>query len=191
MVIFVAIIMNIRGIIACILISLSYFTPTFSQNSTNSKGDIRGFVYNASNGDRLNGAGVSVFKVQSTANNGQKVLQFVRMVYADAEAFYALTGLEESVYVVQVSFPGFDTLLTEISVKNGSNARFDAYMSRIEKMDVIEIEAKGKPKETKVGATTIEGKTIYKMPAIGAFPPCSFNSYNAHISFIHIRIIIF
>ncbi len=170
MVIFVAIIMNIRGIIACILISLSYFTPTFSQNSTNSKGDIRGFVYNASNGDRLNGAGVSVFKVQSTANNGQKVLQFVRMVYADAEAFYALTGLEESVYVVQVSFPGFDTMLNELTVKNGSNARFDAYLSRIEKMDVIEIEAKGKPKETKVGSTTIEGKTIYKMPAIGAEP---------------------
>jgi len=162
--------MNIRGIIACIIASLSFFTPCISQNSANSKGDIRGFVYNGSNGDRLNGASVSVFKVKASTNNGPKDLDYIRSVYADAEAYYALTGLDESVYIVQVSFPGFDTLLNEITVKNGSNARFDAYLSRIEKMEVIEIEAKSKPKETKVAVTTIEGKSIYRMPAIGAEP---------------------
>lgn len=146
----------------CIIFGFSQ-TLLGQEAGTPTKGDIRGFVYNSGNGDRLTGASVSVI----TAGSNPK---FIRTIFADGEGYYALTGLTAGKYVVIFTNPTFDTLFSEQTVNAGRNVRLDAYLNRIENMGAVDIEVKAKPRDAKVGVTNIEGKTIYKMPAMGAEP---------------------
>ncbi len=127
------------------------------------KGDIRGFVYNSGNGDRLAGTSVSVIAA------GEKP-KFIRTIFSDGEGYYALTGLLSGKYILIFTNTSFDTLFSEQTVTAGRNVRYDAYLTRVESMGAVDIEVKAKPKDAKVGVTNIEGKTIYKMPAMGAEP---------------------
>lgn len=124
--------------------------PVFSQT-----GDIRGFIYNADNGDRISGA-----TVQTTADN--------RVVFSDADGYFSLTKMLTGKHIVIVTANGFDTALAEITVFAGSNTKSDFYLKRISTMDEINIEGRRKKEIPTVGGTPIEPRQIYKLPTVGA-----------------------
>jgi hypothetical protein len=129
----------------------------FDEPSSATTGDIRGFVYNAENGDRISGASVYVLQGKRTATT-------------DADGFFAITNLAKGTYSLQCYLPGFDTLTTEVKVVIGANARRDFFMTAVQRIGSVEITAKAKSKEVQVATQTIDAKTLSKMPAVGAEP---------------------
>lgn len=73
-------------------------------------GDIRGFVYNAENGDRLGNAQVFV--------SPEDVL-----TQTDEDGFFAVTKLTPGEYTVVCFKNGFDTFIKQVTVYPGANAK--------------------------------------------------------------------
>lgn len=114
------------------------------------KSDIRGFVYDAINGDRIVGASFLAVKNDSDPAEIQKGLDY-RAVLSDNDGYYALTGLSVGEYLVRISIVGYDTLLEKVQVKAGSNTKKDFYINKIASMGEVSISVKAKAKESQVG----------------------------------------
>jgi hypothetical protein len=134
----------------------------------NGKSDIRGFIYEEGNGDRMVGAGV--FCVGEGVNKSTPGSTDVRAVLTDNDGYFALTGLTPGNYYVRVSMAGFDTLIEKVVVKLGANTKKDFYINRIASIGEVNITVRSKAKEAQVSVTTVDAKTIAKMPAVGAEP---------------------
>ena len=133
-----------------------------------SKSDIRGFIYDANNGDRIVGA--NILCVSEGAGKTSPLGDEVRAVMTDNDGYFALTGLQPGNYYVRISMGGFDTLIEKVPVKLGANTKKDFYINRIASMGEVNISVKSKAKEAQVAVTTVDAKTIAKMPAVGAEP---------------------
>lgn len=116
-------------------------------------GDIRGFVYNSENGDRLAGAQVIV----STTTRG---------CISDADGYYTVAKLTPGKYILVAIMNGYDTTFAEVTVFSSANSKADFYLKRIA-MEEVRIEAKRK-KEGAILGNPIEPKQIYKIPTVGA-----------------------
>ncbi|MEY4709374.1 MAG: hypothetical protein RIS28_506, partial [Bacteroidota bacterium] len=138
----------------------------FSQSS---KSDIRGFVYDAINGDRIVGASLLAVKNVTDPAEAPSSADY-RSVLSDNDGYFALTGLSVGEYLVRISITGYDTLIEKVQVKAGSNSKKDFYINKIASMGEVTISVKAKAKESQVGVTTVDAKTISKMPAVGAEP---------------------
>jgi hypothetical protein len=138
----------------------------FSQSS---KSDIRGFVYDAINGDRIVGASLLAVKNVTDPAEAPSSADY-RSVLSDNDGYFALTGLSVGEYLVRISITGYDTLIEKVQVKAGSNSKKDFYINKIASMGEVTISVKAKAKEAQVGVTTVDAKTISKMPAVGAEP---------------------
>ena len=128
------------------------------------KGDVRGFVYNAENGDRLVGATVWIPEINRAPSvRGRSIL-------ADADGFYALTGIPAGDYTLVSTAPGFDTAYFDIVVRAASNTKQDIYLHGGRQIEVVEITARANRKQTLVGATNIDPKAIARLPSVGGEP---------------------
>ena len=103
-------------------------TPILGQAQT-AKSDIRGFVYDADNGDRSVAAVVTAVKDQSDGT-------VVRSILSDNDGYYALTGLTPGDYWVRVSHAGFDTLYEKVKVSAGLNTKKDSMVRSLETKDL-------------------------------------------------------
>jgi len=128
------------------------------------KGDVRGFVYNSENGDRLAGAQVWIPEINRAPSvRGRSIL-------ADADGFFALTGIVAGSYTLMATAPGFDTLSFEILVRAGANTKQDIYLHGGQLIEQVEITARANRKQTLVGATNIDPKAIARLPSVGGEP---------------------
>lgn len=119
-------------------------------------GDIRGFVYNADNGDRIAGA-----MVQTLGDS--------RLVFTDADGYYSLSKMLPGKHVILVTATGYDTSLAEVTVVAGTNSKADHYLKRITSLEEVRIEARRK-RDDKITANPIDPKKILKMPSVGGEP---------------------
>ena len=127
-------------------------------------GDVRGFIYNEQSGDRMPGATVYIVEAN-------------RAAISDQDGFYALTNIKTGNVHVICYAAGFDTILIpNLTVFPGSNVKKDFFLSpsdkegNIGKIDQVDIIAKGKNKNPNISVQSVDAKTIYKMPAVGAEP---------------------
>ncbi|MBM3439195.1 MAG: hypothetical protein FJX91_08725, partial [Bacteroidetes bacterium] len=150
-----------------IILIMCVVIPTLLMGQA-SKSDIRGFVYDANNGDRIVGA--NILCVNEGASKSTLTGNAVRVVMTDNDGYFALTGLPPGNYYVRISMGGFDTFIEKVPVKLGANTKKDFYINRIASMGVVNITVKSKAKEAQVSVTTVDAKTISKMPAVGAEP---------------------
>ncbi|MEY3861235.1 MAG: CarboxypepD reg-like domain, partial [Bacteroidota bacterium] len=140
------------GMMRRILLVLCAIVPAILIGQ-NAKSDIRGFIYDANNGDRLVGA--SVFCVGENANKAVPGSGDIRSVLTDNDGYFALTGLSVGNYFVRISMSGFDTLIEKVAVKLGSNTKKDFYINRIASIGEVNISVRSKAKEAQVSVTTV------------------------------------
>ncbi|MFZ9970101.1 MAG: TonB-dependent receptor [Bacteroidia bacterium] len=128
------------------------------------KGDVRGFVYNSENGDRLAGAQVWIPEINRAPSvRGRSIL-------ADADGFFALTGIVAGSYTLMATAPGFDSMSFENLVRAGANTKQDIYLHGGQLIEQVEITARANRKQTLVGATNIDPKAIARLPSVGGEP---------------------
>lgn len=132
---------------------LTIFTSVILRGQT---GDIRGFVYNSDNGDRISGA-----MVQTVGDS--------RLVFSDADGYYSLSKMLPGKHIIIVTAVGFDTSVAEVTVIASSNTKADHYLKKIKSMDEVVIEARRK-RDDQVTANPIDPAKILKMPTIGGEP---------------------
>ncbi|MDA0943058.1 MAG: TonB-dependent receptor [Bacteroidetes bacterium] len=143
------------------LFCLATSASLFAQSD---KGDVRGFVYNADNGDRLAGALVWIPEINRAPSvRGRSIL-------ADGDGFYALTGIPAGEYTLVATAPGFDTAYFEILVRPAANTKQDIYLHGGQQIEEVEIIARANRKQTLVGATNIDPKAIGRLPSVGGEP---------------------
>ncbi len=136
--------------------------PLSAQSQT-AKSDIRGFVYDADNGDRIAGAILTAVLTLPNAITS-------RTISSDNDGYFALSSLPIGSYWVRVGVDGFDTLYEKVIVNQGVNTKHDFFIHKIASIDAVTISVNRKLRDAQVGVTGIEAKTIYKMPSIGAEP---------------------
>ena len=128
------------------------------------KGDIRGFVYSAENGDRIGAATVAVFgKVNSE-------LSISGITQTDNDGFFAITSLDPGIYQVVCYKGGFDTLLNKADVKPGANAKRDFYLTQVKTMEQVEIKVSSRPKTAQIATQQVDAKMLSKLPSVGGAP---------------------
>ncbi len=120
-------------------------------------GDIRGFVYNNQNGDRVSGAQILI--VEEAA-----------VTQSETDGFYAIPKLKPAEYFLVAIKPGFDTLVVQINVRSGGNTKKDLFMTPILAMQEIEISAKAQRKDAQVAVQSFDAKILAKLPSVGAEP---------------------
>lgn len=127
-------------------------------------GDVRGFIYNEQTGDRIVGASVVVLEAK-------------RAAYSDQDGYYAVTNVKTGDVHLMCFAAGYDTIfINHLTVFPGSNLKKDFYLSpslkeeNIGKIEQIDIVAKSKNKNPQIAVQSVDAKTIYKMPAVGADP---------------------
>lgn len=148
-----------RKVLLCLILGLLYSGVTLAQidGGENANGDIRGFVYNNENGDRLKGANVYVKELK-------------RQTSTDNDGFFALTNINKGSYTVISTYPGFDTLIQKVEVVPGANSKRDFYMIKVVTIEEVEIIVRNRPKDAQVSVQTIDAKVLSKMPSVGAEP---------------------
>lgn len=129
--------------------------PLGAQNEE--KGDIRGFVYNAENGDRLGNAQVFV--------SPENVL-----TQTDDDGFFAVTKLLPGSYTIVCFKNGFDTLIQQVLVNPGANSKRDFYLTPVETMQAVNITVKARRKDAQVSVQEVDAKVLTKLPSVGAEP---------------------
>ena len=128
---------------------------TFAQSTE--LGDIRGFVYNADNGDRI--AAASIFVAEKSL-----------IAQTDVDGFFAVPNLPAGIYSVFCFKAGYDTLFQKVSVQPGANAKRDFFLTQIQSIEAVEISVRGKSKDAQVSVQNVNAKVLAKLPAIGAEP---------------------
>lgn len=120
-------------------------------------GEVRGFIYNGENGDRIQSANIWVAEINRTATS-------------DADGFFAVTNVPVGRYRVFCIANGYDTTVAVANVYPNSIARKDFYLAKLQMIEEVEINVKGKNKDPQIAVQTIDAKTLTKMPAVGAEP---------------------
>ncbi|MBL7811178.1 MAG: TonB-dependent receptor plug domain-containing protein [Bacteroidetes bacterium] len=118
-------------------------------------GDIRGFLYNGENGDRISGGFVVAL------SNG-------RTGITDLDGYYSLAKMPVGAHTLMAWANDYDTVFVTVQVQANVNTRQDMYLNRQKSFDVVEINRARLVKTTRVGVTTIDAKEIKKIPTIGA-----------------------
>ncbi len=120
-------------------------------------GEVRGFVYNGENGDRVQGANIWIAEINRTAST-------------DADGFYAVTNVTPGRYNVFCFGNGYDTSYFIANVYPNAIAKKDFYLSKLQQIEEVEINVKAKSKDPQIAVQTVDAKTLAKMPAVGAEP---------------------
>ncbi len=140
---------------AWILIGFFAYHTLEAQDLEN--GDIRGFVYNAENGDRLGNAQVFV--------SPEDVL-----TQTDEDGFFAVTKLTPGEYTVVCFKNGFDTFIKRVTVNPGANSKKDFYLTPFESLQAVNITVKARRKDAQVSVQEVDAKVLAKLPSVGAEP---------------------
>lgn len=118
-------------------------------------GDLRGFVYDNTTGNRVSNAFVTVSSDS-------------RIVTTDADGFYTLAKLPAGEVTVTVWADGFDTIASVVKVVKDLSQKLDFYLNNI-KLKTVEINVT-RTTPTIGGVENIKQETIKKMPAVGGEP---------------------
>lgn len=150
--------MHLRNLI--LLFILLHFSPSiFAQ-----KADLRGFVFNKENGAVIEGATLHIpdLKQKSTTDNN---------------GFYAFGKVEIGVYKIIITFFGYDTLITNISIEaeKANNITFRLKQAEAIEMDKFEKQGERKSKSDSnkvfISQFQINIKTdLPRLPSIGGEP---------------------
>jgi hypothetical protein len=133
----------------CMLV-LGCSAASFAQS-----GEIKGFVYDSKNGDRLNTVSLSLDGTD-------------RIMSSDKDGFYSFPKLEPGEYTLVARLLGYDTMFKKLIVKDGV-VKADFYLVN-QKMGAVVINAKRRTQITGPPVTTVTGKDIREMPSIGSEP---------------------
>jgi hypothetical protein len=130
----------------------------FSISLFGQNGDIRGFVYDATTGDRIQGAYV--------INSQDRTVNIT-----DADGFFSVVKLLPGKVILTVWSPDYDTARQEVTVLMGTNVKVDFYVNKIHRMQSANIVV---PKGPKVpidpGHTEIKTRDILRLPSVGGEP---------------------
>lgn len=140
-----------------ILLFFLLFWGNLSTAQQTEKGDVRGFVYNNQNGDRLSGAQILL-------------VEEAHITLSEADGYYAITKLKPGTYFLIAFKPGFDTLVTQIDINEGANTKRDLFLTPIIAMQEIEISVKAQRKDAQVSVQSFDAKILAKLPSVGAEP---------------------
>ncbi len=146
--------MKTKGII---LLLLSLFLGNYSTAQQIENGDLRGFVYDGQNGDRI--AGAQIYVVEEK-----------HLTQSESDGFYAVTKMKPGNYYIIAFKPGFDTLVTQIQIQANVNTKKDLYMIPIISMKAVEISVKQQRKDADVAVQSFDAKILAKLPSVGAEP---------------------
>jgi hypothetical protein len=130
-------------------------TFVFSQNGT-----IKGFVYEKSNGEPIPYCTIYLINENTGA-------------VTDDNGYFALTKLKEGNYRIKISYIGYDSLLTDITLKKGEIVNKKFYLERavisIEGVEII-AQKEVQQTETYVAVQRVSPKQISQLPSIGGIP---------------------
>ena len=146
--------MRTTGKILFLILLLWGNSSTAQQTET---GDIRGFVYNSQNGDRIPDAQILV--VEEGA-----------LTQSEADGFYAVPKLKPRSYFLVVFKPGFDTLVVQFNINPNANTKKDLYLTPIVAIKEVSISAKAQRKDAQVSVQSFDAKILAKLPSVGAEP---------------------
>lgn len=131
---------------------------SMAQNNTSpTLASIKGVVFNENNGERVGGA-----LIYST------IEKFY--VYANEDGLFSLMNVSEGDHKLLFIFPGFDTLVENVTVKPSQAVYLKVYLKpKVEGITNVSISKKKKPKNVEL-ATEISGQDILKLPSVGGEP---------------------
>ena len=119
-------------------------------------GEIKGFVYDSKNGDRL--AGV---KLTLVGND--------RTIFTDKDGFFSFPKLASKKYEVLVEYLGYDTTSMEAYISRNKIVKQDFYLEN-QYLDAVKIEIKKRVQIDGSPVRIVDGKKISEMPSVGSEP---------------------
>lgn len=131
---------------------LVIFPQTYAQT-----GQIRGFVYDKSNGEPIIFTNVYLKGTSYGAST-------------DVNGYYVISKIPEGNYLLLVTAVGYDSLKMDVSITKGSLLTKNLYISTASYMlDVVQISADREERktETRTSVLTISPKQIEQIPSIG------------------------
>ncbi len=131
---------------------LNFTSLLAAQNST-----IRGYVYDADNGEPIVYASVTIENTDLAVNT-------------DANGFYSISDVKEGTYFLACSFTGFDNSRSEIVVKRNDVINKTMYLkqSEIQLNEVAVSAQKERAKsEVMISKITVTPKQIKSLPSVG------------------------
>jgi hypothetical protein len=145
-------------LLASLLIGIN--STLFAQKSTNTDGEIRGFVYDKKTGEPI--IFTNVFIEGTTLG-----------VSTDINGFYALTKLKAGNYTVISTGIGYDTVKVKIKIVAGQRFLQNLYLNQksvnIKDVEITADKTEAKT-ETKVSAVKVTPKQITQIPSVGGEP---------------------
>ncbi|MFY0643305.1 MAG: TonB-dependent receptor [Bacteroidia bacterium] len=142
-----------KWILLCLAVLL--FSHSWAQ-----KAQLRGFIYNAENGNPLQSATVRTL--------GQPYGD-----YADQNGFYSISAMDKGEYTLQVTAIGYDTIYFNVSLKEAQVVTKNFYLNTSSsKIAVVNVSAakQRKKKEVVISLTTIKPKHLQRIPSVGGEP---------------------
>ena len=124
------------------------------------KAQLRGFIYNAENGNPLQSATVRAV--------GQPYGD-----YADQNGFYSISAMEKGDYTLQVTAFGYDTTYYNVSLSSTQVVTKNFYLNpSSSKIAVVKVSAakQRRQKEVVISLTTIKPKQLQRIPSVGGEP---------------------
>lgn len=123
-------------------------------------GIIRGFVYDAQNGDPIISSVVSLNKNRQGA-------------YSDERGFFSINSVAAGTYKVSAVYIGFDTSEITITIKEGEIVTQNFYLNPSSKeLGIVKVSAEKvrKSKEVYISQTTIKPVQLTRIPSVGGEP---------------------
>jgi len=136
---------------------LFIFSVLINLNVIAQTSEVRGFLYEKVSGEPMIFSNV---QIQGTSYGAQ----------TDINGFFSIPKLTPGSYVLYVSIPGYDSLLTNVDLKAGEIRNVQLYLNKAEiKLQDVVVSAKKDEKKTEIQVSTIKisQKEIKKLPSAG------------------------
>ena len=118
--------------------------------------EIKGFVYNGKNGERLTGVRMSLKGTE-------------RVQYTDKDGFYSFPKLDGKRYDLAAEFIGYDSITKTLDLSKEAIIKEDFYLTN-QRLGTVKIQVKKRVEIDGSPVRIVEGKKILEMPSVGSEP---------------------